>query len=425
MKKASLAREAFLSPATHPLSVLIGVDWADKEHAYAIRTPDGKLHFGSFKHKPDAIRQWVEQWVKQYPNLPLKLCIESSRGSLINALREFKQIEIFPVNPAAMSYFRKSEAHGGGKSDPVDARLILKYLEQKQSIMEPLRQDTPETTELRELTRQRRELVEERVALANQIGALWKEYFPAILELKPARAYTDFVIALVLRYPTLEEAQKAGKTRLRKFFYSIRSREKMEERLETLMKAIPITTDPVILRTRSRLCKSIATQIAALNVSIKGYDMEIKKQVQRHRDYLIVDKLPGASYTTKARIIVSLGDDRNRYDSAESLQAAAGIAPITERSGQSWRIYARWACSKFMKQTFHEYAGLSLTKCGWAKRYYNTMIAKGKSKQMARRALAYKWIRIIYRCWKNNQAYDEAHYLARMTASGSRYASES
>ena len=108
MKKASLAREAFLSPAIHPLSILIGVDWADNEHAYAIRTPDGKLSIGSFKHKPDAIRQWVEQWVRQYPNLPLKLCIESSRGSLINALREFKQIEIFPVNPAALSYFRKS-----------------------------------------------------------------------------------------------------------------------------------------------------------------------------------------------------------------------------------------------------------------------------------------------------------------------------
>ncbi len=34
MKKASLAREAFLSPATCPPSILIGIDWADKEHAY-------------------------------------------------------------------------------------------------------------------------------------------------------------------------------------------------------------------------------------------------------------------------------------------------------------------------------------------------------------------------------------------------------
>ena len=91
------------------------------------------------------------------------------------------------------------------------------------------------------------------------------------------------------KYPTLEEIQKAGKTKLRKFFYSIRSREKLEERLATLMDAIPITTDPVVLRTRSRLCKCIATQIAALNNSIKGYDAEIKKQVQRHRDYAIVE----------------------------------------------------------------------------------------------------------------------------------------
>ncbi len=422
MKKASLARELLLSPAPIAPSILIGIDWADKVHAFSARTPDGKLHSGSFQHNPKAIRERIEAWSNQYPDLPLKICIESSRGSLINALREFRNVQIFPVNPAAMSHFRKAQAHGGGKSDPVDARLILQFLEQNLATMTPLMQDSPETTELRELTRQRRELVEARVDLANQIGALWKDYFPAILELKPARTYTEFVIALVLKYPTLEEAQKAGRAKLRKFFYSIRTREKMEQRLDTLMQAIPITTDAVVLRTRARLCQSLAAQIAVLNRTIKGYDAEIKRQVQKHRDYAIVDTLPGASFITKARIIVSLGDDRNRYNTAESLQAASGIAPITDSSGRSSRVYARWACSKFMKQTFHEYAGLSLVKCDWAKRYYDAMIAKGKSKQMARRALAYKWLRIIFRCWKTERAYDESHYVARMKATGSKYA---
>ena len=43
------------------------------------------------------------------------------------------------------------------------------------------------------------------------------------------------------------------------------------------------------------------------------------------------------------------------------------------------------------------------------------MKAKGAKIYTARRALAYKWIRIIYRCWKNNEPYDEAKYIESLT----------
>jgi transposase len=254
------------------------------------------------------------------------------------------------------------------------------------------------------------------------LGDLWKQYFPAILELKPARTYADFVIKLTLKYPTLDEVQKAGKTKLRKFFFGIGTKEKIEARLDTLMTAKPITTDPVIIRTCARQCQAIAAQIDVLNQAIKGYDAEIEKLVEQHKDYAIVATLPGASSNTHARLIAALGDDRNRFENAEALQAAAGIAPITTQSGKSRYVNARWACTKFLKQTFHEYAGLSLAKCEWAKRYYNSLLAKGKSKQMARRALAYKWLRIIFRCWKSGQPYNETKYLERLQATGSKHA---
>lgn len=425
MKKATVTREAFDSPATPAPSILVGIDWADKEHAFCIRTPDGKLHSGSFHHSPKAIAQWVEEWIKRYPNLSIDVCIESSRGALINSLREFSCVHIYPVNPKALANYRSAFAHGGGKNDPVDARLILKFIEQNREHLKPLQKDSPETAELYKLTTVRRQLVEDRVALANRIGALWKDYFPAILELKPARTYSEFVIALVLKYPTLDQIQQAGKVKLRKLFFGIGTKEKMEERLDALMKAVPISTDAVLIRTCARQCQAIASQISVLNRVIKGYDEEIKRLVQQHKDYEIVANLPGTSYNTRARLIASLGDDRSRYENTEALQAAAGIAPITTQSGKSRYVNARWACTKFMKQTFHEFAGLSLTKCTWAKRYYEQMIAKGKSKQMARRALAYKWLRIIYRCWKTHTAYNEAHYLERLAMTGSKLATQS
>ena len=81
-------------------------------------------------------------------------------------------IRIYPVNPYALWNFRAAFAHGGGKNDPVDARLILKFLQDNREHLQPLKQDSPATTELLALTRERRNLVEERVALANRIGDL-------------------------------------------------------------------------------------------------------------------------------------------------------------------------------------------------------------------------------------------------------------
>ncbi|MEQ1831003.1 MAG: hypothetical protein ABL921_33965, partial [Pirellula sp.] len=74
MKKSSVILESFESPAPVSPSVLVGIDWADKEHTFAIRTPDGKLHNGSFKHSPDSIREWIEAWSKRYPNLSIEIC---------------------------------------------------------------------------------------------------------------------------------------------------------------------------------------------------------------------------------------------------------------------------------------------------------------------------------------------------------------
>ena len=182
---------------------------------------------------------------------------------------------------------------------------------------------------------------------------------------------------------------------------------------------MPLSTDQVSLRTCARRTQAICGQLDSLNHSISQYDDELKQLVRTHADYEIVRSFPGTAEKTQARLIAALGDDRSRYPSAESLQAAAGIAPLTTQSGKQRFVSSRWACSKFIKQTFHEYAGLSITKSVWAKAYYEQQLARGSSKQMARRALAYKWLRIIYRCWQTREPYDEARYLARLAATNS------
>ena len=111
------------------------------------------------------------------------------------------------------------------------------------------------------------------------------------------------------------------------------------------------------------------------------------------------DHRPG-SLRQKSR---PLGSQRERYAHAANLQSYTGVAPVTKRSGGSCRIHRRYLCPKFHKQSFHEYAKESVLWCRWAAAYYLQQRTKGCSHHTSVRALAFKWQRIIWRCWQDRR----------------------
>jgi hypothetical protein len=102
-----------------------------------------------------------------------------------------------------------------------------------------------------------------------------------------------------------------------------------------------------------------------------------------------------------------------------TLRGIFGIAPVTKRSGQSTWIHWRWQAPTFLRQTFVEWAAQTINKSYWAGIFYHRQRAKGCSHQAAVRALAFKWIRILYRCWKTRTPYDETRYLRALQERGS------
>ena len=399
-------------------TIRVGIDWADGQHEYVMMDPRGIVHRGDFEQSPEGIATLLDRWQRDFPNVMVEVCLETSRGPLIHGLLEHRQVRIYPVNPNALANYRKAFAHGGGRTDPVDANLILQFLLHYRQQLRELNRNHPLTRELSLLCEDRRQFVEQRVVLGQQLKALVKGYFPAILALKPAKIYADFILRLLRKYPTLEQVQAAGRNKLRKLFFGAGAKHKIEERLDLLLRAQPLSRDEVLLRTSGRRVQTICDQLLTLNQAIRDYDREIKQLLQQHQDYRTVQTLPCGA-TSQARLIAALGDDRGRYRSAEELASATGIAPLTTQSGKMRYVSSRWACSKFLRQTFHEFAGISIKRSSWAKAYYEQQLSRGKSPQTAKRALAFKWIRIIYRCWQSREAYDEARYVTRLHATQS------
>jgi len=150
--------------------------------------------------------------------------------------------------------------------------------------------------------------------------------------------------------------------------------------------------------------------VSAQGSTAATYDKKIDALAGEHPDYALMKSFPGAGPASAARLIAALGSRRERYNTAHELQCYSGIAPVVASSGQQRWVHWRWACPKFLRQTFHEWALHSIAYSEWAREYYERQRAKGKGRNTVIRSLAFKWIRILFRCWKNRVPYDEQLY---------------
>ena len=403
------------SAKSHSAPVIIGIDWGDRKHDVCI-LDSGNVKVESFQHDPQAIIAWVKQLRKKFPDRLLLVAIEQSRGSLVHALQEAEGLQIYPINPKQLARYREAVYPAGGKNDPDDAELIAMFLLNHREQLRPWKLDDVETRKLAHLSQFRRKLVDERKALGLRLEGTLKLYFPLVLTLFAKTTISEFVIALLRRWPSLAELKQPHPKTLRTFFkeHGIRDEERQARWIEAIRSATPLTNDAAIIQSHALYVQSLVRQIAELNRAVAEFDDQLQRLVAQHADEPLFRALPGAGDVLVPRLIVAFGADRERFRSAEEIQSYSGIAPITKRSGQSCRVLQRLACPKFLKQTFHEFADQARRWSTWSRAYYDYKRSQGMKHHAAVRALAFKWIRIMFHIWKTRSTYSEADYIKQL-----------
>jgi transposase len=397
---------------TQPYAAWIGLDWADQKHFWSMRTVDGKQQRGQLDNTPEAIEVWAAELAQRFGDRPVAVALEQARGAVIGMLSKYAHFTLFPVHSTTLANYRKAFSPSGAKSDAQDGDLILDLLVKHPERLRRLQPDTVETRSLQFLTEERRKLVDLQTAGTQSLINWLKQVFPQILRWFDD-ADTPLVGDLLLRWPSLPQLQKASSKTLLTFFHqhNCRNEDKIQQRLEEIRLAVPATTDQAILRTGILSIQILVRALAQRRAGIKSFDRQIAEIYHSHPDRAIVESFPGAGPALEPRLIAAVGTQRDRFDSATSMACFAGIAPVKASSGNSIWIHWRWACPTFIRQTIHEWAGCSIRTCGWARAYYDQQRAKGKGHHAAVRALAFKWIRIFYRCWRDRVPYAEQRYL--------------
>jgi transposase len=193
----------------------------------------------------------------------------------------------------------------------------------------------------------------------------------------------------------------------------------LKRRIEAIKSAMSLTDDAAVIVPYRMRTLTLVTLLTVMLESIRQYDDEIAALARQHPDYALFDVLPGAGPSLAPRLMVGFGEQRQRFASAAVVKKYTGIAPVTERSGQSTWVHWRRQCPTFLRQTFVEWSAQTINKSYWAGLYYYQQRGKKSSHRAAVGALAFKWIRIPYRCWKTRTPYDEARYLKALQERGS------
>lgn len=411
-------------PTTNsPFVAWIGFDWGDKEHAFVLQTSDPLTETGTLRHSAESLHAWLKSLAERFGGRPVALGIESSRGASIHVLAQYPWLTLYPINPLTSSRYRQAFVPSGAKDDLPDAAVLMELVRYHHEKLRALQWNDEQTRALNGLVQARRDLVNRRTQVLNQVISLLKTYYPQGLEL--AGKDLDCVMGreFLRRWPDLISLKAARSATIRSFYYrhQVRRPELIERRLDLIAKAVALTTDAAIVEVAVLQLKCLIGLLEVFAQHIEKLEQKIAEQFAAHPERELFENLPGAGPVLAPRLLAAFGTDRAQYPSPGSLQKYAGIAPVREKSGSTLWTHWRWQAPNFLRQTFVEWAGLTVVYSEWAKTYYRAMKAKGKKHQVIIRALAFKWIRILWTCWKNRRPYDEGAYLRQLRVRQSPY----
>lgn len=394
-------------------SAYVGIDWASKKHDIEIEYSDGTRESAVIEHSSEVIRTFFSMVHARAGGL-IAVTLELSTGPIVSILKDLDYVELYPVNPRSLARFRQTFYLSGAKNDPTDALLLKELLMKHGERLRSLRPEDEVTQKLSLLTRHRRQFVDNRTAIILQLQDCLKGYFPLFLRLF-ADLDSGSALCCLQRWPSLEQLQAATDNELRVFFSSLRCRKaKTEERIALIRSEPVFCSDVARNLVSARVVTLLCEQLRTLNESIKSLENELDVLVPTHDDYEIIASLPGTGPIHTARLLAALHGCVERFGSSTGMSNYFGVSPILIRSGNSQIVCARKARPHFLHQTIVEWAAETRKRCKWASELYAKQRARGKSHNIAVRALAYKWMRILFACMASRTPYQEERFLQKV-----------
>lgn len=397
--------------------MFVGIDWGGLAHAVCVIDERASI-VDSFEVRHDAsgLNELKQRLAKRGCARTLSIAVERPSGLLVDSLVE-AGFTLVPIHPNVVKACRPRYRAAGGKHDLGDAFILADILRTDGHRFRVLRPCSDEVKALRSLSRTRQGLVDQRVALANQLAALLAAFWPGAQALF-VDIHSPIALAFLQRYPTPESASHLGEKRLASFLAQHRysGRRPVSELLARLRSAPCSAVGPAEQHAKGELVRSLARILVTLVNEIAALSSLIEHEITQLEDGKIVMSFPRSGRLNAAQILSELGDVRERFPSHDHLAAEAGAAPVTHQSGKTRAVVFRWACNKHLRLALTTFADNSRHASPWAAAIYAKARSRGCDHPHAIRILTRAWCRVLWRAWTDRQPYDPSRHASAIAA---------
>jgi transposase len=326
------------TPAPAPAAWL-GWDWADLKHDLHLFTatqPRGTHTV--LANQPAVLHAHLQRLHAQFPDQAVVLAFEANRSALLPIFSAYTPwLRIYPINPKSLARYREALHPSGTKDDRLDCRLLAELVRTHQAELRPWTPPDPLTQELALLVEHRRRMVDQRTALANQLKALLKSYFPQSLDWLHDDTTVPFAALWVRQWPSLAALQSATPGTIRRFYR--RHDHHLTQRLEALIAAraqtVAVSTATAWISPHALHAQDLACQLHTLAQRLAQTEAFIAQKYAQHPAYRLVHSLPGAGPALGPRLAALLSDDPTRFADAQALATATAPAPASS-TRPSW-----------------------------------------------------------------------------------------
>jgi transposase len=392
-------------PAGGEMAVCAGVDWAKDTHdAWVADGHGGRLWAGTVCHD-EAGLTWL---CKTLVTLGVeRVAVERPDGLLVERLLD-AGLTVLALHPNQVHAARPRFRPAGGKSDRFDAFVLCELARTDHHRFRALIPDRDETKALKALTRGREVLVEQRVALCNQLRAELERFWPGATWIF-SDLDSPISLAFLERYPSPLDARCLGEHRLAQFLARNHycGRKTASELLARLKAAPRGRAAQLQADARRGIVLVLVVALKPIVEQIRLLTSEIAHAVHAHPDgeiFLSVFKDP-KSVICAATLLAEIGDCRARYPTADTLAADAGMTPVAVESGKRKVACFRRGCDHRLRSAFVTLADSTRHWHPRAHRHYVDAIARGHDHPRACRTVGRAWTRVLWQCWQHQQPY--------------------
>jgi transposase len=283
----------------------------------------------------------------------------------------------------------------GHKTDRKDAKWIAGLI--RHGLIRPSFVPKAEFRDARELTRCRRQLINARTAIRNEVSRLLAHQG---IQLKTGEALSNIFGASGM---AILEALAEG-------------RSVLKELPKLLHRSVKHKTDIIAAALEAGL-SGVSRQLLSMHLGrleaveedIQKLESLIAEQLAPYKDKLnLLMTIPGVSYISACVILAELGVDMSQWPTEKHLSAWGGVAPgCRESAGKHMKAAARKG-NPYVCTTMVECAGAAVLKkdCHLGAKY-RRLCARTGSKMKARMAIARKLLVIVYHVLSTLEPYHE------------------